>query len=291
MLLLTTPAIFQQQAIAQAIPQTIPQAATQPATSATTPSAPEITGGTCPTDHYDETVTVQSVHDGDTVRLKDGRKIRLIGINTPELADNHHPVQPFAIAARDRLLQQINQHNNTVKLLYGKERQDHYKRTLAHLFLPDGTNLQADLLEHGLATANTHPPNDSFSDCYHRVEKIAHCKKSRIWSEDSYTVRHSADLDKKSEGFHILNTRVQRISKSDKAIHLFLDGGVLVSINTPDQHHFEETWLRSLVNRPVIVRGWLHAKKRAKKEVKFYMRIRHPSAIEFPIENNKKHKC
>jgi len=42
----------------------------------------------CPADSFDETTTVRYIHDGDTLHLKDGRKVRLIGINTPE-GQNH----------------------------------------------------------------------------------------------------------------------------------------------------------------------------------------------------------
>ena len=254
-------------------------------------SAQQSTSGVCPADHYDETVVVRSVHDGDTLRLKDGRKIRLIGINTPELARENKPAQAFATEARNRLKLQISKHNNIVKLVYGKERQDHYKRTLAHLFLPDGQNLQADLLAQGLATANTYPPNDFFSDCYHRVETTVRCKGNGIWSEQNYTVKNSADLGEKAEGFHILSSHVQRISASDKATHLFLEGGVLIGINVSDMRYFDKNWLKSLVNQPITVRGWLHSKKQARKGIKFYMRLRHPSAINLPTGKNNTQNC
>ena len=40
---------------------------------------------TCPTRDTSERVTVTYVYDGDTVKLADGRRLRLIGINAPEL--------------------------------------------------------------------------------------------------------------------------------------------------------------------------------------------------------------
>jgi len=40
----------------------------------------------CPVDRIDLRAEVEYVHDGDTVRLADGRSVRLIGLNTPEMA-------------------------------------------------------------------------------------------------------------------------------------------------------------------------------------------------------------
>ena len=50
-----------------------------------------------------EAVSVQRVVDGDTVRLRDGRSVRMIGLNTPELGKKGRSDEPFAMAARKRL--------------------------------------------------------------------------------------------------------------------------------------------------------------------------------------------
>ncbi|WP_132530889.1 thermonuclease family protein [Pseudomonas aeruginosa] len=44
-----------------------------------------------------QNVEVARVVDGDTVRLRDGRSVRLIGINAPELAHNGRTTEPFAV--------------------------------------------------------------------------------------------------------------------------------------------------------------------------------------------------
>lgn len=48
-------------------------------------------------------VEVQHVVDGDTVRLKDGRRVRMIGLNTPETGKKGRTDEPLAVAARQRL--------------------------------------------------------------------------------------------------------------------------------------------------------------------------------------------
>ncbi len=246
---------------------------------------------TCPANHYDEAAIIKSVHDGDTVKLVDGRKIRLIGINTPELARSGKPEQAFASDARDQLKQLIAASDNRVKLVYGKERLDRYQRTLAHLFLPNDQNLQLALLQRGLATASAYPPNVAFSDCYQLAEQIARCKSLGIWSDDDYATKRSATLDADTQGFHIISGQVERVSESGKGIWLFLQGGLMIGIRTEDLPNFDKNSLKSLTNKNVTVRGWLHPKKKAKKGVKFYMRLRHPSAIENASTPEKVSKC
>ena len=53
----------------------------------------------CPVDRIDEFVKVRQVFDGDTILLMDGRKVRLLGINSPELEHDDRPAEPLATGA------------------------------------------------------------------------------------------------------------------------------------------------------------------------------------------------
>lgn len=57
----------------------------------------------CPVPSGLASVAVQRVVDGDTLRLSDGRSVRMIGLNTPELGKQGRSDEPFAVAARKRL--------------------------------------------------------------------------------------------------------------------------------------------------------------------------------------------
>ena len=57
----------------------------------------------CPMPDGLTSVAVQRVVDGDTLRLSDGRSVRMIGLNTPELGKQGRSDEPFAVAARKRL--------------------------------------------------------------------------------------------------------------------------------------------------------------------------------------------
>lgn len=49
----------------------------------------------CPATSSSERVHVVYVYDGDTVKLSDGRRLRLIGINTPNSATKTRPPNPW----------------------------------------------------------------------------------------------------------------------------------------------------------------------------------------------------
>ena len=80
----------------------------------------------CATEYYDESVQIHKVHDGDTLKLTDGRKIRIIAINTPELARDDQTAEPYADKATQSLKQLLS--GRHIKLRYGTEKHDRYGR-------------------------------------------------------------------------------------------------------------------------------------------------------------------
>ncbi|MGZ4981330.1 MAG: thermonuclease family protein [Methylobacter sp.] len=76
--------------------------------------------------------TVKTVYDGDTVVLEDGRKIRLLGINTPEVQHRGKLADAGGDEAKQWLTDKLK--NTKVRLEAGVEKTDKYGRTLAHLF-------------------------------------------------------------------------------------------------------------------------------------------------------------
>jgi len=231
----------------------------------------------CSGQRYDESAMVKYVHDGDTVKLVDGRKIRLLGINAPELARDGRKAEKYALAARDLLRSLLSRHNNHIQIMHGRERKDHYQRLLSHLFLPDGTNLQAQLLSSGLAASITIPPNKQFSSCYRQVEKRAYCEKKGIWSQEIPT---PARLDDNANGFHVLKAKLLNIQMSRKGLWLTLEHGLSLRIATQQLSLFNQQQLKSLIGQSIIVRGWLQSKRNPKPGQRFYMQIKHPSSIE-----------
>ena len=96
-----------------------------------------------------EPATVRFVLDGDTVELSDGRRVRLLGIDAPEMAHQDQSEQPFARESTqwlDQLLQ-----NRKVTLIKGRPAVDRYGRTLAWIFTESGENVSELALRSGMA--------------------------------------------------------------------------------------------------------------------------------------------
>ncbi len=165
----------------------------------------------------DDRVRVRHVHDGDSLVLEDGRRLRVMGINAPELGRDGSADEPFAIAARDALRRELFRSGQVVGLRYGVERQDHYGRTLAHIFSADGENLGAALLRQGLAMAIVIPPDLWGLDCYPDAEREAREAGRGLWAHPDFQPRESRSLGMRDEGFMLVRGRVQRIGRSRDA--------------------------------------------------------------------------
>ncbi len=237
-----------------------------------------IADSACNSEYIDETAAIRYIHDGDTLHLRDGRKVRLIGINTPELAHKKNgrkiSAEPFANAAK-KALKHLFKNDKTISLRYGEDNKDRYGRYLAHGFLADGENIQAILLNQGLASAINVPPNTQFSACYLEQEFNARCKKMGLWRHGE--ILQAKNLKNKHAGFHLVQGIVREIRNNNKGIWLTLDHKLTVGIRSSDQLLFDAKAIKNMINQPITVRGWVN---KSKQSTPFYMRVRHPLSIQ-----------
>jgi len=122
---------------------------------------------------------VAEVVDGDTVILGDGQKVRLLGIDAPELEREGQPADFLAHKAK-LVLTSLAQ-GQPVRLEYDQLRYDRYGRILAFLFLTDGTNLSRELVRQGLAHVYTVPPNMRFREELLAAQREAMEARRGIW--------------------------------------------------------------------------------------------------------------
>lgn len=232
-----------------------------------------VEGSECPADRVDDEARIAFVYDGDTVRLEDGRKIRLAGINTPEVAKKDKNGEPLADEARAYLSKLVDG-NRTVRLRYEQERKDRYGRLLAHLYLSDGSSIEERLLNEGLAQQLVVPPNHWQSQCYQRIERRARQQHRGLWQLDYYQpLRKKPDLADDGK-FRVIGGAVVHVGESRKSVWLNLDSGVAVRIARRDLHYFAGNDLRALKGQSVVARGWLKYDGQ-----RFQITVRHPSAL------------
>lgn len=113
--------------------------------------------------------TVDHFVDGDTIAVNMNgtvETIRFIGIDTPETHKPNTPVQCYGPAAAAYTKNRIG--NSRVRLVSDSlsTNRDRYNRLLRYVYLPDGTNLDQELVAKGYAFAYTSFPftkSDAFS--------------------------------------------------------------------------------------------------------------------------------
>jgi endonuclease YncB( thermonuclease family) len=234
----------------------------------------DLLAGACPARETSERVTVVHVFDGDTLKLSDGRRLRLIGINTPELRPDGPDHEPFADEAKAALQSMVERNNRTLLLQYDREHQDHYGRLLAHAFTEDGENIAARLLSSGLATTLVVPPNSWSRDCYQQQENRARIERRGIWDHPRYQAQDSRDLSPSTRGFTIVYGTVQRVRQAGGTVWLEFEGPLSVRVGKQDQVNFPHGQLERLAGRAVEIRGWVRSNPSG-----LHMTVRHPAAL------------
>lgn len=128
---------------------------------------------------YAEQLRVCWVKDGDTIVLTNGKIVRYLGINAPELGSIKWPEEPYA---REALAYNI-------KLVKGKvvyletdiEKYDRYGRLLAYVFLKDGTFVNLEMVKAGYAYVLFLKPNLKYRKELLAAQRAAMKKRKNIW--------------------------------------------------------------------------------------------------------------
>jgi endonuclease YncB( thermonuclease family) len=94
-------------------------------------------------------VLVRSVVDGDTIDVVGVGRVRLLGIDAPELGRVYDTAAPFAKEARDRLTALVL--HRWIRLEQEGEALDAYNRRLAYVMTEDGMFVNATIVREGLA--------------------------------------------------------------------------------------------------------------------------------------------
>lgn len=240
-----------------------------------------------------EKAHVEWVYDGDTVKLTDHRKVRIIGIDTPEIARisrkkskaskrKSRKAEPYAGQATEALRELLAKHDYQILFKTDKQKKDRYGRLLAHVFTPDGINVSEWLLQQGLASLLVIPPNGLFLDCYRSAEKIAQNKKLKIWSLNPNQIQTTAALNKKYSGYVRLTGTVKRIKRRKNKISIQLDHEIYITIKKPELKLFKGLDVTHLKGKTIQVTGILYRPAgNRKNSKKGYIRIRHPVYFDY----------
>lgn len=124
---------------------------------------------------------VTKVVDGDTLWVDQPKeKVRLIGIDSPELRDTPRK-KAGAYAKESSAYLRKRLQGRKVRLEYDVRKYDQYRRTLAYVYLEDGTFINAEMVRLGYATVMTVAPNVKFADKFILLQQEARKHKRGLW--------------------------------------------------------------------------------------------------------------
>src|SRR3972149_1057581 len=125
-----------------------------------------------------EFATVSSVMDGDTVKLTNGKIVRYIGVNAPEIKAK----DCFGNEAKSINAKLVK--GKKIKLVSDKSNTDKYGRLLRYVYA--GNSFVNDyLIKNGYATEFTVSPDNKYSKLFKQSQKEARVNKSGLWGKCS----------------------------------------------------------------------------------------------------------
>ena len=214
------------------------------------------------------------VVDGDTIVVDEDIKVRLVGVNTPEMGYANRRQEPFAKQAKNKL--KVILGKGKVQLEFDREKQDKHGRVLAHVYSDEGENAQTQLLKHGLAFAVAVSDNQTYLNDYLKAEAIARRKKLGIWNDAYFAPKTAEEIARKhAKGYRRVSGVVVKTSKSNKNIALHLGEHFKVLIPRKYWKSYFRGKPKQYLNKHIVARGWVFTSNNF-SGIKVY----HPSMIE-----------
>ena len=121
---------------------------------------------------------VTAVIDGDTIQVAHVGRVRLLGIDAPEIGRGFDTPAPFAREAKERLTALILR--RWIRLEADVPRDDVYNRRLAYVITEDGQFVNAIMLREGLARVSARLPLVRLPELQ-RAEAEAQTFRRGIW--------------------------------------------------------------------------------------------------------------
>ena len=140
--------------------------------------------------YHNNRFIVNQVNDGDTIYLdlydkvacRSKTRVRLLGVDTPELASDHSPAMPYAENARIYVEELCLNKEVIIKLEPNRScHRDKYKRLLAYIFLNENTMLNEKLISEGYGWADIRHEH-LYDNRFEKLYKIARKNRIGLWN-------------------------------------------------------------------------------------------------------------
>lgn len=123
--------------------------------------------------------TVSRVIDGDTIELSNGKVIRYIGIDTPELRGENENTCFGLEAAKENVRLVLGK---KVRLEKDVSETDKYGRLLRYVWIEDRM-INEELVKTGYAKSATYPPDIKYFERFKDAESSAFSNKLGLWQK------------------------------------------------------------------------------------------------------------
>jgi endonuclease YncB( thermonuclease family) len=209
-----------------------------------------------------ESWRVEAAIDGDTLRLEDGRELRLVGLRAPKAGPRADARERALAAEATRTLDRLAA-GKVLDAAIGGPARDRRGRILAQATTAEGVWLQGAVLAAGLARVETFADNRARAAAMLALEAEARAAGRGLWADPRFRVMSAAEAERLVDGFHLVEGRVLRVT--ERRDRLYLDFGpdwrrdFTVSIAKRDRAAFRAAGIdpAGLLDASVRVRGWV----------------------------------
>lgn len=136
---------------------------------------------------------VERAIDGDTLKLSNRQRVRLIGVDTPEVYYSEKLLKDSKRSGRDiETIRSLGKrasdftkslcNNKKVRLEFDADKRDRYGRILAYVYLEDGTFVNASIIKEGYGQVLTVPPNVKHAKYFAQLQREARDSGRGLWS-------------------------------------------------------------------------------------------------------------
>lgn len=232
--------------------------------SACTPPAPD--RADLPASGY-----VAEVIDGDTVTLKGGLEVRLVGMQAPKLSLGRPGFEDWPLAEEAKGALAAMTLHKTVTLSPGETPIDRNGRLLAQVHVPGDTSegdiwVQGAMLERGLARVYTWKDNRFCAAALYARERPAREGKIGIWALPYYAIRDADAIAAQDiDTFQLVEGRVHDVAQKNGRIYLNFGADwrrdFTASVAPDDRAAFSASGFdfQRLKGQRVRIRGWLES--------------------------------
>lgn len=206
---------------------------------------------------------VMEIVDGDTVLLKNNVEVRLVGIQAPKIALGRKNFKEWPLGYEVKKALSDIVLGKEVSLYYGGRKMDRYGRTLAHLFLNDGTWVQGEMLKSGMARVYSFADNRSIVSEMLEQEYHARLQNSGIWKLDFYKIKPQTESGNYTNSFQVISGRILDVAEVRSNTYLNFgddyrnDFTIVVPNRVKKMFEKEDINLTNLKDKNIFVRGWL----------------------------------